>query len=290
MSLFPPYTRPAATLLDMIADLLLLGAGLGVLVFAVGYAVLFRWWETASGRTILAFVGTLGLILLLNITIRAAGGDFPGRDYARVAVDTVVFVAAWGLVVLLARSWLRGAPALHLRERESVKRTPTQEGPTIMPESTIPTEPAGFETVDERILNVVEIARLEDGSTLNAQNVGVPTQVANPWRATLRTVTAALVGIVLALPVVNLILLEIQSELLASGLELPAWLWAAVNGTIAAVALVSGIITRVLAIPGVNAWLGQHALTRGLTAIRLERSTPLPQVGNVDSAGDPIVY
>lgn len=156
-----------------------------------------------------------------------------------------------------------------------------------MTASNLPGELAEWQPVDERVLNNVEIADLGDGSKIVATNLGVPTQVANPWRATLRTVVAVLVGLVLALPTVNLILVAIADELARSGVDLPAWVTAAINGAIAAVALVSGVVTRVLAIPGVNSWLASNALTRGLTAIRLERPDP---IAAAVEDGDPIIY
>lgn len=131
---------------------------------------------------------------------------------------------------------------------------------------------------DERQLTVTAIpgAVITDasGSTYEADglvlvNDGVPTQVANPKRATLRTVVAVIVGLVIALPLVNSFLLILQSELAkVTAFEIPAWIWAAINVTLAAVALVGGIVTRVLAIPGVNEWIKAHV--PGLAAIPLK--------------------
>lgn len=126
---FPPYTRPEPTVLDVIANVLLVGAGLGSLLFVLAYAIVFRWYETAAGRAVLGFVASLVLVLLLNVIARASGGDYPGRDVLRVFAYGAVFVGSWGLVVELVRSWRRGGPALDLRERESMKRTPTDPVP-----------------------------------------------------------------------------------------------------------------------------------------------------------------
>jgi hypothetical protein len=68
-----------------------------------------------------------------------------------------------------------------------------------------------------------------------------PTQTRHPWRATARTILAA------ALPLIPLL------PELVDVLGLRAYAWA--GGIVTA----AGIITRVLAVPGVNAWLARHA-------------------------------
>lgn len=90
-------------------------------------------------------------------------------------------------------------------------------------------------------------------------NDGVPTQVANPVRATRRTAAAVIVGIVLALPVLNAVLLIVQSELQAQTTFLiPGWVFAVLNITLAAIGVVTSVITRVLAIPAVNGWVAKY--------------------------------
>lgn len=86
-------------------------------------------------------------------------------------------------------------------------------------------------------------------------NHGVPTQVANPRRATLRTALAVLAGIVTALPVLSAALLIVQDELTKSGLDVPPVVWAVITAGLAILALVSLTVTRILALPGVNAWI-----------------------------------
>lgn len=107
----------------------------------------------------------------------------------------------------------------------------------------------------ERILNQ-EVIDLGQGNEVVIPNNGVPTQVASPMQATKRTVAAVILGLAVALPIVNTILLIVQDELTkATELTVPGWLWAALNIAIALVAAVAGIVTRVLAIPGVNNWV-----------------------------------
>ncbi len=67
----------------------------------------------------------------------------------------------------------------------------------------------------------------------------MPTQSEHPWRATARTVFAGIVGFLSLLPVIAL----------TAGISEQA--------AVAQVLLVTGAITRVLALPGVNDWLAR---------------------------------
>jgi hypothetical protein len=67
-----------------------------------------------------------------------------------------------------------------------------------------------------------------------------PTQIRHPWRATLRTVAAAAVA---ALPIVPVVVHEL-------GVESVPW--------VAGALVIVGGATRVLAMPGVEAWLRRY--------------------------------
>lgn len=128
---------------------------------------------------------------------------------------------------------------------------------------------SGMEPVqrDERVLTSVEYTQ-PDGGVLEVPNDGVPTQVANPGRATLRTVLAVLIGLLAALPTLNAVLASLQAYLSEqTQVVIPAWVWLAVNGTAAILLFISGLITRILAIPGVNEWIKAHL--PGIAAIPL---------------------
>jgi type II secretory pathway component PulF len=111
---------------------------------------------------------------------------------------------------------------------------------------------------DQRVISQSEYEQ-PDGGTLVVPNDGVPTQVANPSRATLRTVVAVLVALVAALPTLNAVLASLQAYLSEqTQVVIPTWVWLAVNGTAALLLFVSGLITRILAVPGVNEWIKSH--------------------------------
>lgn len=101
-----------------------------------------------------------------------------------------------------------------------------------------------------------------------------PTQVTNPARAVLRTVVQVGIPVVLALGVVvPEIVRVILEELDRGAVEPPSWLRGALLTVAAAVTIAAAILTRVMAIPAVNAWLrtvrldagyvGEHRGSRG---------------------------
>ena len=77
----------------------------------------------------------------------------------------------------------------------------------------------------------------------------MPTQTAHPWKATLRTVIAVIVGISIVAPVA----LGVIQDQLGGYIppEVMGWLAWAVGLAVA----ISGAFTRIIAIPQVNAWL-----------------------------------
>lgn len=131
------------------------------------------------------------------------------------------------------------------------------------------TQPQDYLQRDERVIYTAEHAG-PDGSVLVIPNDGVPTQVANPGRAVIRTLVANLVGLLLALPTINGALAALQDFLSTQTIyELPAWVWLVVNGAAALFLFVSLGITRLLAVPGVNEWVKRHI--PGLAAIPLAK-------------------
>lgn len=89
-----------------------------------------------------------------------------------------------------------------------------------------------------------------------AAHAAVSTQERNPRSAVVRTVVVA---IVVLFPSLNAVLGIIAEELTPYGGTLPGWVFGILNGGIAVVTVILGIGTRVLAIPGVNDWLREHA-------------------------------
>lgn len=83
-------------------------------------------------------------------------------------------------------------------------------------------------------------------------HVAQSTQEQNPKKAVSRT---TFVVILAAFPILNATLLVIQAELSPYMEALPGWVFAILNGGIAVTAVLSAILTKVMALPGVNDFL-----------------------------------
>jgi hypothetical protein len=108
---------------------------------------------------------------------------------------------------------------------------------------------------DERPATLPVTVTTPGGRDLVLASTATPTQVANPNRTTLRSVVQLLVAFGLAAPEIVAIVL---------GYWDPQWL--ALAG--AQIIAVHGAVTRIMAIPGVNAWITEHLA--GLAAIPVE--------------------
>ncbi|WP_068480401.1 hypothetical protein [Pseudoclavibacter helvolus] len=118
-----------------------------------------------------------------------------------------------------------------------------------------------FETREQRINHDAELAAQQEA--LEAQQggtvTGVATQSAHPWRAVLRTVVAQLPALVAFLVLLPLIAPQLVAWASEHPDVVPPELAASLVSFAAIVAAVSGAITKVLAIPQVEAWLRTHA-------------------------------
>ena len=84
-----------------------------------------------------------------------------------------------------------------------------------------------------------------------------PTQVAYPWRATLRTGLAVLLGILVTIPLVWAI---VGDELAAVGWAVPEPWAAIITAIVTGCVMTSSAITRIMAIPQVSDWLTRLGL------------------------------
>lgn len=84
-----------------------------------------------------------------------------------------------------------------------------------------------------------------------------PTQARHPWRATVRTIAAAVVALLPVLP------------------EIAGQLGVATYPVVASILVVVGGVTRVLAMPSVNTWL--HTYSPWLAADPKPAERPLPR-------------
>lgn len=84
----------------------------------------------------------------------------------------------------------------------------------------------------------------------------VPTQVANPGRASFRSFVQNLIAGLLLVNPVFLVVQQTMNEF--SNIVFPGWAWATVNGVVVGSALVATLITRIMALRGVNSFIEEH--------------------------------
>lgn len=99
-----------------------------------------------------------------------------------------------------------------------------------------------------------------DQKQVTLGNLGVPTQVANPRRATWRTVVQSIIGVlVVAVPLVNVVLGQINDYLRQqTDVAVPAWVWIVLNAGLAITALAAGLISRIMNTPGVADFIAKY--------------------------------
>lgn len=111
---------------------------------------------------------------------------------------------------------------------------------------------------DEKIITPAHF--VNDSRLALPANFGVPTQVANPTRTTWRTVVQSVVGILVVLvPLLNVVTATVIDYLgKQTDVDVPGWVFLALNGILAVTALVIGLVARIMAIPGVANFIAKY--------------------------------
>lgn len=91
---------------------------------------------------------------------------------------------------------------------------------------------------------------------MTGRRVAVSTQEKNPRSASVRTGLAALVGMLILLNPVLAVVIEVLRPYDAA---IPAWVFIWLNGAITVTAVAIALVTRIMAVPGVNEWLRKYA-------------------------------
>lgn len=96
------HTIQPFSALDAVPNLIALGVFFGAVTFVVVYAVFANWRLTAPGRALMYWVGAFSLLVLMN-TVHLWTGRYPGIEFVRILVYSLLFVAVWRLVYTLIR-------------------------------------------------------------------------------------------------------------------------------------------------------------------------------------------
>ena len=80
----------------------------------------------------------------------------------------------------------------------------------------------------------------------------VSTQEANPGKAITRTIFAVILPL---FPIVNGMIAALNEWATEHSASLPGWVFPIVNGALLVSVLITALVTKILAVPGVNEWL-----------------------------------
>ena len=94
------------SVLDIIINAIAAGAFVGFLVFVIIYSTR-DWRLTDPGRSLMYAIGSLNLVVLLN-TVHLFTGRYPGIEFVRIPVYTLLFFTAWRLVYSLVKTIRQG--------------------------------------------------------------------------------------------------------------------------------------------------------------------------------------
>lgn len=135
--------------------------------------------------------------------------------------------------------------------------------------------------MDQRIIVPAEFGDIvtEEGAPIIPANQGVPTQVANPRRASWRTYVQAVIGFIVGANIVLPLVASFLTEQI-EGLEpllgpVYGWIVLGVNTAIVVLGLLSKLVALLMANPRINAWITKHL--PGLAPIApTPENNPLP--------------
>lgn len=109
--------------LDLIADVGVIVALIGAIVFTVSYAVFFNWRKTPAGRALMYVFLSLSAVAALVFLAIWVSPTYWGRDVIRVVTWWSVAIAMIRLVWVLWSNWRTHRPPLDLESRPRKRST-----------------------------------------------------------------------------------------------------------------------------------------------------------------------
>lgn len=183
---------------------------------AVIYGIGSPWWRSWLGRVLFAKWLAVALVFVFIIARRTLG-EFPGYGALALLIYTFVLLAFSATTVELVIERRNPAPPATARRKEHIM----------------------------------------GGLTEGGKHIAVTTNtVPEIWYKAKRVVRTIVQALVVLVPTVNLVALAVIGYLTEqTSIEVPAWVFLVLNGTVVATALLMGLVARIMAVPGVNAWL-----------------------------------
>lgn len=107
----------SAEVAKVLGDILINLSLVGVLVFVLSYGVFFRWTSTGAGRSIMAFATSLVALSGVSFAVRLLERT-PAVEWFRTGAMLFVFLACWGMVIVLWRTRNRDMHAAPVKPRQ----------------------------------------------------------------------------------------------------------------------------------------------------------------------------
>lgn len=205
-------------MLNDIAGLLALTGAVPIAGATITYGIGSPWWRSWLGRVMFGLF--FALVIVFGIVLgRRLGGEYPGYGWVALVGYAYIWLTLWAV-------WL-----IILVER----RKPAPSGPLPLRKETInmgdPTE--------------------------GGQHVAITTAtVPEIWFKAKRAVRTIVQTLIVLVPIANALAAAVIGYLnTQTDVTVPGWVFIALNGIVVATALLAGLVARVMAVPGVNAWL-----------------------------------
>lgn len=185
------------------------------LAFVLIYGLGSPWYRSALG-VVMMLLGS-SIVIVYGIVIgRRLFDDYPGYQFVAIIGYSLLFLALVSLDVIVIIERRRPETSL-LFNRKGTNMTDTQGG----------------EHVAITTATVPEI-----------------------WFKAKRAVRTIVQTLIVLVPIANAVAAAIISYLNdQTDVTVPGWVFLALNGIVVATALLAGLVARVMAVPGVNAWL-----------------------------------
>lgn len=97
--------REALLLTDLIADIGIIFASIGAIIFVISYAAFFNWRRTQAGRALMYVFVAMASVALLAGAGRWLGPEYWGREFFRPATWWSVAITIAHLVFVLWSNW-----------------------------------------------------------------------------------------------------------------------------------------------------------------------------------------
>jgi len=88
---------------DKIAVALVVGMTVPATCFPLLYLTFYRWYAQPIGRALMTKAIGLALLVDISVAYMVLGDDYPGREYVRLVVYSLILVGLWYQFIVFLR-------------------------------------------------------------------------------------------------------------------------------------------------------------------------------------------